>query len=161
MNYGEEVSIRAEANASVSYNFNAIQMIASLVSEDNVAKFCNSIGGKLLKEAFSPLSATLTAGVGANVSAGFFSFYNTKDETWFWKTHILAIKLSGQIYGNAQVKAKANALSLASAEAGISFGAGIGFKLALGCRMDFRNPFWGCAYSWWAGAGLYYKLKAF
>ena len=26
--------------------------------------------------------------------------------------------------------------------------------------MDFRNAFWGCAYSWWAGAGLYYKLKA-
>ncbi len=160
MNYGEEVSIRGEANASASFNFNAVQMIASVVSADKVEKFCNSVAGKILKEVISPLSATFTAGVGANVSAGFFSFYNTKNETWFWKTHTLAIKFNSQIYGNAQVKTKVNAASFASAEAGISFGAGIGFKLALGCRMDFRNAFWGCAYSWWAGAGIYYKLKA-
>ena len=156
----EEVSLRAEANASVSLNLDVIQMIITLAAGDKVTKFFNSSWGKALREFVLPLKATFTAGVGGNATAGIFSFYNTKDKIWFWENHLFAAKLSGQIYGNAQIKAKVNAFSLASAEAGFSFGAGINFKLAAGCRMDFRNAFWGCAYSWWAGAGLYYKLKA-
>ena len=157
----EETSLRAEANVGVSCSVDLIEMVSTLTGFDQVSKFFSKCGGKFVKEFLSPLKLTFNAGVGINASAGIFSFYNTEDDVWFWKNHIYAFKCAGQIYANAQAKLRVNLFSLASAEAGVSTGAGINFKYAAGCRMDFRNAFNGCAFSWWAGLGVYYKLKAF
>ena len=155
----EETSIRADASFGGSLSLDGIQLITSLIASDKAEEFFKRCGAKVLKEFLFPLKCTFTAGVSANLTAGIFSFYNTEDNVWFWKNHFYGIKFFAQIYGNAQAKVKLN-LGLASVEAGFGTGAGINFKSGVGCRMDFRNAFAGCAYSWWAGLGLYYKLKA-
>ena len=156
----EETSLRAEANMGASVSSDVIEMIATFKGSQTVSKFFSKFGGRFVKDFISPAKITINGGVAANASAGIFSFYNTEDDIWFWKNHIYAFKFLGQIYANAQVKLRVS-LGVASAEAGVGMGAGINFKYAAGCRMDFRNGFSGSAFSWWAGIGLYYKLKAF
>lgn len=169
MQWIDEVSLRAEANIAASLNldfFNALGAIGGMSDDLSFLKktqsFMNgSKWGRILKD-FMPVQMSAAAGARLNVTTGIFSFNNPVDDGWGdpLKTHIVAFKFLGQAFVNLQTKFKVDVIA-ASAEAGVNLGAGINFKYAGGSRLDFRNSFSGSAYSWYAGAGAYYKVKAF
>ena len=165
----DELSIRAGANIGFSCKIDFMNAVAALYpkSKDGgdswATKASKWLGSNKITKAFSDFfGVSLGASAGANLSAsaGFFAFHNL-DGSWDpLKNHITGFRFSGQAYFNLKLKAKIDAI-VAGAEAGASLGAGINFKYAGGSRLDFRNSFSGSAYSWYAGAGLYYKVKFF
>ena len=158
----EETSLRVDGTIGGSINVNFPEMVSGWLGKEGISKFYSEgTWGRICKEFIQPFNIAVNAGITVNLSLGIFSFYNTEDDIWFWKNHIYAFKFFGQAFVNAQLKAKLNLFSAASGEAGVGFGAGINFKYATGCRMDFRNPFSGSAWSWFAGIGAYVKLKGF
>ena len=168
MDFIDETGFRAELNASASMRLDFLEMVAKLAGQNGgganwtgkLSSFYSGTAGKIFKQFISPLQLSIGAGVALNVNTGIFSFYNTRGDIEPWKNHMLAFKFFGQAYVKGQAKAKLD-IGIAGAEAGVDVGAGINFKYAAGSRMDFRNGFSGCAYSWFGGLGVYYKIKAF
>ena len=166
MQFIDEVSLRAEAHASIGYKMDLLNMISSagtLAGSDKLASFQNWLLDNPvaagLKSLIGPgLSAGITARL--NVTTGIFSFQNTLEDGWTdpLKNHILAFRFLGQVAVNASLKAKLDAF-VAGAEAGLSTGAGVSFKYSAGNRLDFKYPFSGSAWSWYAGVSAYYKIK--
>lgn len=166
MQWIDEAGIRAEANVAAGCRLDLLDFAANMStlygSGDN---WLTSIQGflngnkftKALREFIGP-SLSASAGARLNVTSGVFAFNNTTGTVNPLKNHILAFKFNGQAYLNLQAKAKVDAI-VAGAEVGASAGAGISFKYAAGTRLDFEKDFSGSAYSWYAGIGLYYKVK--
>ena len=167
LSFIDEIGVRGELNAGISARFDLTQLFTGLAANysncppflSDLAGYYSKVGGNFLKEIFG---VQLTGGLGlaVNVNLGIFSFKNESQDFAPWKTHIIGLRFFGQAYANLQLKAKVNLMSLASVDAGITGGAGINFKYAGGSRLDFRKKFSGSAYSWYAGFGVYCKIKA-
>ena len=166
MQFIDEVSLRADATASLGFQLDVINMISTagvMAGSDKLASFQmwlnNNKYAAALKSLMGPsISAGITAKL--NVTTGLFSFNNTMADGWSnpLLNHILAFKFTGQASINASLKAKLDAI-IAGAEAGLTAGAGIAFKYSAGSRLDFKQDFSGSAWSWYAGASAYYKVK--
>jgi len=167
MDFVDEIGTRAEFNASANMKLDFLEMVAKLSNKngggDNwaskLSSFYSGTAGKIFKYFISPLQLSAGGGVTLSVNTGIFSFYNTQGDLAPWKNHIIANKFFGQAFVKGQAQAKLD-IGIASAKAGVNVGAGINFKHSVGCRMDFRNAFSGCAYSWFGGVEAFYKLKA-
>lgn len=162
----DELSIRGNANIGFSCRIDFMNAIAALwpkpkVGESWATKAAKWFGSNKITKAlndFFGVSIGANAGAQLNASAGIFAFHNLDDAWAPWKNHIIGFRFSGQAFFNLKLKAKIDAI-IAGAEGGANLGAGINFKYAAGSRLDFRNGFSGSAYSWYAGMGLYYKVK--
>lgn len=163
----EEFGVKAEANATVGFNMDFVQLVAAIVfgqtgnsTAEKINDFYDGTAGRIFKQVLSPLQFSIAAGVKANASFGVYSFYNTTGSINPFKNHLLAFRVGGLAYLTAKLRAKLN-LGIIGGEVGFNGGAGIDIKYAGGCRLDFRNGFSGSAYSWYAGLSAYYKAKCF
>ena len=164
----DELSIRGNANIGFSCRIDFMNALAAIwpkpkVGDSWATKAAKWFGSNKITKAlndFFGVSIGANAGAQLNASAGIFAFHNLDDAWAPWKNHIIGFRFSGQAFFNLKLKAKIDAI-IAGAEGGASLGAGINFKYAAGSRLDFRNGFSGSAYSWYAGMGLYYKVKFF
>ena len=166
--YWDEASIRGAASFGFTCNVDAMNFLGNVCPENKetgekswATKAANWLGSNKITKAFRDffgLSMSVNAGAMVNVSAGLYGFHNLKGSLHPLRSHIMGGRFSGQAFVNFKVKAKIDVIA-AGAEAGFNAGAGINFKWAGGSRTDGRNGFSGSAYSWYAGAGLYYKVK--
>ena len=167
MQWLDEASLRAELNISAKFGLDYLKMLKALGDLAGGVPLVDDFYGFMKKTklttVFDMLGGTsFDGGCGArlNITTGLFAFDNTKEQGWGnpLKNHILAFKFMGQVYLAFKVGMDLDII-LAGAELGLKTGAGVTFKYAGGSRLDFRNPFSGSAWSWFAGLGAYYKVK--
>ena len=167
----DEAGLYAEANAESDVKIDIDNMISFLGNQagipDAAKLFAKWVESNTLTQILQALTRTSLSTYGGSrlaVNTGLFSFKNLKEPATggiisnTLKNHLLAFKFTGQAYVHAKIKSKLDAW-VAGAEFGLNSDAAVDFRHALGSRLDFRNPFSGSAYGWYAKMEAYFKIK--
>jgi len=161
----DECSFRAEANIGLAIDADVINYASKLFVSCGKMDWLNKMSSWLDNNKFTRavrdffgLKASLNVGARLNATVGMFAFNNDVSPGSFNKNHIGAVRLLGQAYFHANLKAKIDII-LAGLEVGTGFDTGINIKYSAGGRLDGKHNFSGSAYSWYAALALYYKIK--